>query len=83
MEYDLELDKVIKKINTEKCKKVLIQLLDGLKPKAVEIVDELESKTDCEILVWFNSCYGGCDIPKVDEKEIDLIVQFGHSVWKY
>ena len=33
-DYDLELEKVAEKIKKEKAKTVLIQLPDGLKPKA-------------------------------------------------
>ena len=38
MEYDLELNKVIKEIKRIKAKLVCIQMADGLKPKATEIV---------------------------------------------
>jgi 2-(3-amino-3-carboxypropyl)histidine synthase len=79
--YDLELDKVAKQITSSQAKKVLIQLPDGLKPKATEIADELAKQTGSEIMIWFGSCYGACDIPQVSEKDIDLIVQFGHSAW--
>jgi len=77
--YDLELDKVVKQINKQKAKSVLIQLPDGLKPKATEIVNTLQEKTKANIMIWFDTCFGACDIPKAD---VDLIVQFGHSPWK-
>ena len=41
MEYDLELDRVVNEIKKQKAKRVLVQLPDGLKPKAKEIVDVL------------------------------------------
>ena len=43
---DLELDKVIESIKKEKAKTVCIQLADGLKPRATEIVDYIKSKVD-------------------------------------
>tara|TARA_Y100000310_G_scaffold289037_1_gene315148 strand:- start:185 stop:475 length:291 start_codon:yes stop_codon:yes gene_type:complete len=76
MEYDLELDKVVNKIKDSGAKKVLIQLGDGLKPKGTEIVKYLELKTDANIFLWLDTCYGMCDTPNVD---VDLIVQFGHN----
>ena len=71
MDYDLELNK-LKEIVKGK-KKVLIQLPDGLKPYAKDIVDSIES----DVFIWAGSCFGACDIPNV--KGFDLIIQFGHG----
>jgi len=79
MELDLQLSKVIDKIKSTNPKTVLIQLPDGLKPKAEEIKKELQSQTNAEIYFWLNSCYGACDIPRAN---IDILIQFGHSEWK-
>jgi len=80
MEYNLELDKVIKAIKSQKAKTVLIQLADGLKPKALEIVDQLERATGANVLIWLDSCFGACDVPNQKTlKDVDLIVQFGHN----
>ena len=43
---DLELEKAIEKINSEKAKLVCVQLPDGLKARADEIKRVLEAKTD-------------------------------------
>lgn len=80
MEYDLELDRVAREIKKSKAKTVCIQLPDGLKPKAKEIADELESKTSSKIIIWLGSCFGSCDVP--DIKGVDLLIQWGHSKWK-
>jgi 2-(3-amino-3-carboxypropyl)histidine synthase len=79
MEYDLELERAADEINKSKAKTVVIQLPDGLKPKADEIAKELSEKTSAQISIWLGSCYGACDIPKVDA---DLLIQWGHSEWK-
>ena len=34
-------------------------------------------------MIWGGSCFGGCEIPLVEKKDIDLIVQFGHRKWDY
>lgn len=73
----MELDKAADKINKEDAKRVLIQLPDGLKDKALEVVDYLEEKTNAKIFLWLESCWGNCDFP--DIKEIDLLIQWGHS----
>lgn len=77
MEYDLNLDKVVKKINDEKAENVLIQLPDGLKPRATEVVTFLRENTDANIFLWLQSCWGSCDYPEI--KNIDLLFQFGHA----
>lgn len=84
-DYDLELDKAVDEIKKEKAKTVLIQLPDGLKPKANEIKEFLAKKVDknTKILFWAGSCFGACDIPtQAKNLGVDLIIQFGHSEWR-
>ena len=76
MDYDLELNKVVKQINKLRPKTVLVQLPDGLKPRAKEIVDEIEAKTKSKVMIWMGSCFGSCDVPTV---KVDLIIQWGHT----
>lgn len=84
MEYNLELEKAAEKIKKENAKLVCIQLPDGLKPQADKVKKELEKKTDAKIIIWLGSCFGACDIPtQLNELGVDLIIQFGHSEWKY
>lgn len=80
MIYDLELSKAISEINKQKAKLVLIQLPDGLKPKAEEIQKAIEQQTSAKVITWLGSCFGACDMPEI--KEVDMIIQFGHSEWR-
>ena len=83
MGYDLELERVVNEINCKKSKLVCIQLADGLKTLSGNIQKEIESKTDCQVLIWAGSCFGACDVPVELEKwNIDLLIQFGHSKFK-
>ena len=83
MEYDLELERVVDRVNKEKAKLVCIQLPDGLKPKAKLIQNEIQSKTNAKVVIWAGSCFGSCDIPlQVERLGVDLLIQFGHSPWK-
>lgn len=79
MLLNLQLEKAINRIKEVSPKTILIQLPDGLKPKAEEIKKELCQHTSAEIYFWLNSCYGACDVPDLDA---DLLIQFGHSSWK-
>ncbi len=82
MDYDLELNKIIEKIRKDSCRTVLIQLPDGLKPKAKDIVDKIKETTGAEVLIWLGSCFGACDIPQdISQFKIDLLVQFGHNIF--
>lgn len=76
MEYDLELERVVKEIKKKKAKEVCIQLPDGLKPRATEIAEYLEKNTNAKITIWAGSCFGACDIPNI---KADLLIQWGHS----
>ena len=84
MQYDLELSKAIQQIKKQKAKLVCIQLPDGLKTEAKNIQKEIEAKTDADVLIWLASCYGACDTPgNLDKLGVDLLIQWGHSKWKY
>ncbi len=86
-EYNLDLEKAAATIKKQKPKKVLLQFPDGFKPYATEIQKKLEKilgKSSPEFYLWFDSCFGACDIPlETKNLEIDLIIQFGHSNWDY
>jgi len=84
MDYELELERVAANIKKQKARLVCIQLPEGLRPKAKEIADALEKKTNAEIIIWQGSCFGACDLPIGLEKlGVDLLVQWGHSEWKH
>ena len=82
--YDLELGKIINTIKKQKSKNVLLQFPEGLKPYSQVIYDYIEEKTKINCFIYFDSCFGACDIPiDVERLGIDLIIQFGHSNWSY
>jgi 2-(3-amino-3-carboxypropyl)histidine synthase len=81
--YDLELNKVIERVNKENAKLVCIQLPDGLKPRAKEIQQAIEKSTNASVVIWLGSCFGACDVPlQVERLGVDLLIQWGHSTWR-
>jgi diphthamide biosynthesis enzyme Dph1/Dph2-like protein len=81
LNLNLELEKFFSAIKVSKAKTILVQLPDGLKPKAKEIQEATKKKfPSVKLTFWAGSCYGACDVPNV--KGFDLLVQFGHSEWK-
>jgi len=84
MNYELELDKAVEKINKEHSSFVCIQLPDGMKPLAGQIADHIESKTPAKVLIWGGTCFGACDLPlEVERLGVDLIIHWGHAAWRY
>ncbi len=82
--YDLEIEKVVETINKNKSKKVLLQFPDAMKKYTDVIASEIENRIDCKCFIWLDSCFGACDVPlEVEKLGADLIVQFGHSDWKF
>ena len=81
LSLNLELDKLLDAIFKSKAETILIQLPDGLKPKANDIKEKVKEKfPETKLTFWAGSCYGACDVPNV--KDFDLLVQFGHSEWR-
>lgn len=83
-DYDLELHKAVEEIRKRNAKKVMIQLGEGLKPRAIEIQEYIQQELKHEapqLIFWLNSCYGKCDIPQIlnsKDNDIDMLLQFGH-----
>jgi 2-(3-amino-3-carboxypropyl)histidine synthase len=84
MVYSLEIEKVICSIKKSKPKRILLQLPDGLKPKAKEIQEMIMKEANIEVFIWAGSCFGACDTPILFAKkaDIDLFIQWGHAEWK-
>lgn len=76
--FDLELDRVVKWIGDGGFSSVAVQLPEGLKIRAPEISDYIETRTGASILIIGRPCYGACDL--FDYKGwTDAIVHYGHS----
>ena len=83
MEWDLGLEAAKQAIAKHQAKRVLIQLPDGLKQRAAEIVDSLKS-AGAELFIWTDSNYGACDLPlEAKNVGVDLILHYGHEAWDY
>ena len=78
--YDLEEQRIIDKVNSGKYTKVLLQLPDGLKTEAGDLVRRLEKDTSATYLIWFGTNFGACDLPiGVQALGVQLVVAFGHN----
>ena len=83
--YDLDIPGAVEKIKKNEAKLVCLQLPDGLKQFADEIVTAINDECpDVRVVLWGGSCYGACDLPlEVKRMGVDLLIQWGHSPWVY
>ena len=78
--YDMDLDKVIRKINPKDAQTVGLQFPEGLKMQAVKIARKIEAETDATVIISGDPCFGACDVSDWKMKgSVDLIVHYGHT----
>ena len=78
--YDMDLEKVIRKINSKDAKTVGLQFPEGLKMQAVKIARQIEKETDATVIISGDPCFGACDVGDWKMKgSVDLIVHYGHT----
>jgi len=69
-------DRVLDVIRGRNARTVGLQFPVGLRTKAVELAQELESKAGVTCLVSADPSFGACDVP---DMPVDLIVHLGHA----
>lgn len=81
MNYDFELDRVVREIRKSKAKLVGLQFPEGLKTRAVDVAREIEGKTGCTTVIFADPCYGACDTKEMEAEQlgVDVVFQFGHD----
>lgn len=79
--YSIDLEKAVRRINSENYKRVVLQIPEGLKIHVLKFVDFFEKNTSAEIILSGDPCYGACDIGLYEYKDlgVDFIVQIGHT----
>lgn len=90
MDYDIDIERVVEEITSlsKQNAKICLQLPDGLKMNAGEIVNSLKEKLktkniDAQIWLWASSNWGACDYPwYLKDHGFDLLINFGHVVFR-
>jgi 2-(3-amino-3-carboxypropyl)histidine synthase len=79
--YNLELPRVVEEVKRRGSRRVLLQLPDGMRPFAFQLVKAIREGAGAEVLLSGDSCYGACDIANRQASELgaDLLVHYGHS----
>jgi 2-(3-amino-3-carboxypropyl)histidine synthase len=77
--FDLDLDRALELIKKSGAKIVGVQVPEGLKRIASDLAGEIEEKTDTEVIVSGDPCYGACDVDLDLCRATDLVIHVGHS----
>jgi len=79
--HDFELQDLIDKIQTNDHRLVALQVPEGLKMQALEMMDAIESETSAKIVLAADPCYGACDLvhDKMKLMGVELVAHMGHS----
>jgi len=79
MSFDKNIQNLVREIRKTKSKRIFLQVSEGLKRKAFEIINEIE-KCGFEVILSGDVCYGACDlrINEALQSKCDIIVHIGH-----
>jgi 2-(3-amino-3-carboxypropyl)histidine synthase len=71
---------IAEEIKKTGAKRVLLQVPEGLKTKALEIAEGIQ-KHGIGVIISADTCYGACDLPDYEAEKlgVDLIVHIGHN----
>lgn len=78
--FDFEEERIKREITKLGAKRVLLQMPEGLKPRAPKLAKIVE-KSGALAIISADPCYGACDIAVNEAKGlgVDLILHFGHA----
>ena len=79
--HDFELDELIERIKGHDHRLVALQIPEGLKMQALEMMDEIESGSGAKVVLAADPCYGACDLvhDKMKMMGVELVAHMGHS----
>ncbi|MCF0226721.1 MAG: diphthamide biosynthesis enzyme Dph2 [Methanobrevibacter sp.] len=78
--YNMDLERVIQKINSRDARVVGLQFPEGLKMQATQIAKIIENNTEATVIISADPCFGACDVTdKKMEEFVDLIIHYGHT----
>ena len=60
--HDFQLADLVERIKANDLKLVALQVPEGLKMQALEMMDEIETETSAQVVLSADPCYGACDL---------------------
>ena len=79
--HDFQLEELIQRIEKNDNRLVALQVPEGLKMQALEMMDEIESGSGAKVVLAADPCYGACDLvhDKMTMMGVELVAHLGHS----
>ena len=79
--HDFKLEELIQRIQKNDNRLVALQVPEGLKMQALEMMDEIETGSGAKVVLAADPCYGACDLvhDKMKMMGIELVAHMGHS----
>ena len=79
--YNIEEQRIFDEISRRQATRVLLQLPEGLKPLGFKLARRIEEKTNAEVFLSGDPCYGACDLALSPKKFVDaeLLIHIGHA----
>ncbi len=72
---------MVEKIKLNDNRLIALQVPEGLKMQALEMMDEIETETSAKVVLAADPCYGACDLvhDKMKMMGVELVAHMGHS----
>ena len=79
--HDFKLAELIGRIQENDHRLVALQVPEGLKMQALEMMDEIETASSAKVVLAADPCYGACDLvhDKMQMMGVELVAHMGHS----
>jgi len=77
--FDLSLDQLAAWITSKCWSRVALQMPEGVKSSATDVIDGLSRRTAASFIVIGDPCYGACDLCPDHREYADGLIHFGHS----
>ena len=79
--HDFQLEELIDRIKGHDHRLIALQIPEGLKMQALEMMDEIEDETSAKVILAADPCYGACDLvhDKMKMMGVELVAHMGHS----
>ncbi len=79
--HDFQLDELVERIKANDNRLVALQVPEGLKMQALEMMDSIEDESPAKVILAADPCYGACDLvhDKMRSMGVELVAHMGHS----
>ena len=79
--HDFQLDELVERIKANDNRLVALQVPEGLKMQALEMMDSIEDGSSAKVILAADPCYGACDLvhDKMRSMGVELVAHMGHS----